>query len=203
MPAACSISACDKPARVRGWCVGHYERWRKHGDPTAGGPLGTRSRQSGPCSVDGCDDPAKARGLCQRHRRRPYKRSPAQSAAPRQARKRRARTPEEAREFFWANVDVRGPDECHPWQRTPQANGYGQFWDGERRVSAHVFAYELEHGPVPEGHQVHHTCHPPICTLRTRCPHRLCCNSRHLAAVTGRNNRMAGITARPGNGRRR
>lgn len=30
----CSIPDCAKPARARGWCGMHYERWRQHGDPT-------------------------------------------------------------------------------------------------------------------------------------------------------------------------
>jgi len=29
----CSITGCDKPARGRGWCIKHWERWRKHGSP--------------------------------------------------------------------------------------------------------------------------------------------------------------------------
>lgn len=29
----CSIPDCGKPSRNRGWCVAHYTRWRRHGDP--------------------------------------------------------------------------------------------------------------------------------------------------------------------------
>lgn len=32
----CSVSGCDRPIDRRGWCTSHYQRWRKHGDPTAG-----------------------------------------------------------------------------------------------------------------------------------------------------------------------
>jgi hypothetical protein len=37
IPRICSISDCGKPAiNSRGWCRAHYQRWWKHGDPTAG-----------------------------------------------------------------------------------------------------------------------------------------------------------------------
>lgn len=32
----CSIEGCAKPARKRGWCTSHYDRWHRHGDPLAG-----------------------------------------------------------------------------------------------------------------------------------------------------------------------
>ena len=38
----CSIPGCSNPARSRGWCNVHVSRWRRHGDPLAGGPARTR-----------------------------------------------------------------------------------------------------------------------------------------------------------------
>lgn len=35
MQRQCSIPDCGKPARSRGWCNPHYQRWLKHGDPLA------------------------------------------------------------------------------------------------------------------------------------------------------------------------
>lgn len=32
----CSIPDCGKPAKARGWCRGHYGRWREYGDPNSG-----------------------------------------------------------------------------------------------------------------------------------------------------------------------
>ena len=32
----CSIEGCDKPVRARTWCVKHYSRWQRQGDPLAG-----------------------------------------------------------------------------------------------------------------------------------------------------------------------
>ena len=30
---ACCIEGCGRPVLARGWCVKHYNRWAKHGDP--------------------------------------------------------------------------------------------------------------------------------------------------------------------------
>ena len=62
-------------------------------------------------------------------------------------------------------------------------NGYGQFsvgsrTSGNRRMaSSHRTAYELLVGPIPEGHQVDHTCR-----------NRKCFNPEHLEAVTAQEN---------------
>lgn len=34
----CLIDQCNSGPFMRGWCVAHYERWRRHGDPLGGGP---------------------------------------------------------------------------------------------------------------------------------------------------------------------
>lgn len=33
----CSIPECESKALARGWCSRHWQRWSRHGDPTAGG----------------------------------------------------------------------------------------------------------------------------------------------------------------------
>jgi hypothetical protein len=35
----CSISQCNRKVLARGWCSRHYQRWRGHGDPVAGGTI--------------------------------------------------------------------------------------------------------------------------------------------------------------------
>ena len=68
---ACSVDECGRSVHARGWCLLHYERWRRSGDPVTPGRI---LREPGAvCSVDDCDGPAgkgiphTARGLCQKH----------------------------------------------------------------------------------------------------------------------------------------
>lgn len=67
----CSVDGCDKPAKTRGWCVAHYGRVLRHGNPLADVPFrAPKGSQTGQCAVDGCNDPRKTRGWCVRHYRR-------------------------------------------------------------------------------------------------------------------------------------
>ena len=55
----CTATGCDKPAWARSLCGNHYQKWRKHGDPNAGGvayktpaeALANRVRREGGCLV--------------------------------------------------------------------------------------------------------------------------------------------------------
>ncbi|CCA55433.1 MULTISPECIES: HNH endonuclease signature motif containing protein [Streptomyces] len=57
------------------------------------------------------------------------------------------------------------------------SNGYGNFWDGIRKVPAHRWAYEYWVGPIPAGMQIDHLCRI-----------RQCVNPEHLEPVTPREN---------------
>jgi Autographiviridae endonuclease len=78
----------------------------------------------------------------------------------------RRSTPED----FWARVQIGGPDECWPFLGALRKDGYGSIcYQGRRGALAHRLAYELKHGPVPEGLCVLHHCDNPPC-----------CNDAHL-----------------------
>jgi hypothetical protein len=76
---------------------------------------------------------------------------------------------------FWAQILK---DDCWIWTGPINSTtGYGCFslktiFD-RPIVNTHVMAYELLVGPIPEGHELHHTCR-----------NRRCCNPLHLKLVT-------------------
>lgn len=77
---------------------------------------------------------------------------------------------------FWSKVDQSG--DCWLWTDVPQSAGYGMFHLNGRRVLAHRLSYELNVGPIPDGHEIDH---------RPTCP-KNCVNPAHLRAVTHKQN---------------
>lgn len=65
---------------------------------------------------------------------------------------------------FWIKVDRSG--DCWEWMaaRNPYRGDYGIFSPSKgKTVTAHRMAWELAHGPIPDGMQVCHTCDNPPC----------------------------------------
>lgn len=75
------------------------------------------------------------------------------------------------RKRFERRVETAGPDECWNWQLKPGVAGYGSLsmGRGNNPIYAHRIAWELAHGPIPDG-----------LLVRQRCGNRLCCNPAHL-----------------------
>lgn len=62
--------------------------------------------------------------------------------------------------------------DCLVWD-VPAWKGYAIFRVNGKKVRAHRYAWEREHGPIPDGMLVDHTCH-----------NRACVNVNHLRLAT-------------------
>lgn len=74
---------------------------------------------------------------------------------------------------FWSRVAASTDFQCWPWTGQKNEKGYGRF--GE--TMAHRVAFELVHGPVPDGQIVRHRCDNPTC-----------CNPGHLEPGSHKDN---------------
>jgi len=150
----CRIEGCDKPVYVkaRQLCSPHYSSMHKKGQLQGLPPT--------MCSVNGCETRATARGFCNLH----YKRFKRLGQVTR-------RTIEER---FWRYVQRGTAEECWEWTGTKN-NGYGlmRTGEGETKILAHRFSYELHVDLIPEGLQIDHLCR-----------NKGCVNPAHLEAVT-------------------
>ena len=133
----CSIEDCENGGKLRrGWCNKHYQRWRAHGDPLAGGTWYA--------------------------------------------------TPEEA---FLARTEPLLWSGCIIWTGTLDRGGYGKLRVNGRMVKAHRYAWEREHGPIPDGMFIDHRCWQPSCV-----------NVDHLRLATPQENQQTRSGATPGRG---
>lgn len=91
-------------------------------------------------------------------------------------------------ERFWAGVDKRGENECWPWLKAKVTDGYGTIcYEGKIIYATHRLAYNIAHGPIPDGIQILHTCDNPPC-----------CNEKHLILGTNLDNVQDMINKRRG-----
>lgn len=83
-------------------------------------------------------------------------------------------------------IEVDPKTGCHIWTANRNSAGYGQMAVGKgRKAKPHRVAYELAHGPIPDGLSLDHLCRTPAC-----------CNPAHLEPVTISENLSRAVAAR-------
>lgn len=121
---SCTVAGCGRAVVARGWCSGHYDRWRRTGDAQANRPLPER-RARGTCT---CGRPTYAQGWCEAHYRRQLRTGDAAAATP-------VRSPDDppAEPSVCAVATCSRPAEARGWR-----HGHYLRWDrtGDVRVDA-------------------------------------------------------------------
>lgn len=167
----CSIENCCKPARARGYCTLHWQRWRKHGvadwEPV---------RQPAVCSIDGCSSPTKAKGFCRAHYWRLRTHGDPLGG----------RTPEGEPASFLKEVVLQAPaDTCVIWPYANNGVGYGVISiDGEMRLVTRVVCEAVNGPPPTDRHEAAHSCGNG---------HQGCCTPAHLHWATHSENELEKI----------
>ena len=133
------------------------------------------------CSIDGCENPAHARGWCKKHYLRWHKHGDP-------LKRTQFDNPEES---FAARTEWQG--DCLIWTGGKNDMGYGRIWVKPTEMYAHRYAWVKANGPIPEGAEIDHICHIP-----------LCCNPDHLRLADRSENTsyLKGATARSQSGYR-
>lgn len=84
---------------------------------------------------------------------------------------------------FRDNIDA--SEECWLWTGPLNDAGYGRVYFNKRQTRAHIMAYTLLIGPVPDGLELDHLCRV-----------RRCANPEHLEPVTHGENMRRAFAAR-------
>lgn len=207
----CAVEGCEANVRSKGWCSSHYQRWRNHGDPTAG----RKSPQpSTTCAVEGCGRGGKiTRGWCATHyavwRRHgdPLGRSEPQSE--RECRVDGCARPCRTRgwcDMHYQRVRIRGDAGAATPKRVVGGDEAGRFWAKvDRRGPDDCWEWRgsvwngygqfRSHGITVRAHRyAYELLVGPIPdeTLDHLCRNRACVNAEHLEPVSAVENARRG-----------
>lgn len=125
----------------------------------------------GSCRVDACSRIVYAKALCRLHYDRVLRNGTTEAL--------QIQGDDNAR--WEAKLDKR-PD--GHWYLRGTTSPYPSLWMAGKTVSAHVYSWERENGPVPPGRELDHVCRDARCIR----PH-----PEHLEAVTHRENCRRGM----------
>lgn len=133
------------------------------------------------CSIGGCEKPTRTRSWCGMH----YRRWRVHGDPLNPGKHALYETPEES--FLARTEPIVGDPGCIIWTGALTRDGYGHIRVNGRKVMAHRWAWEREHGPIPDGMFIDHTCWQ-----------RSCVNPEHLRLATISQNNANRSGARKG-----
>ena len=110
------------------------------------------------CSLADCSSPSYARGWCKKHYARYLRNGDPELTV--------NRPPGMSAEdvFRWYMPGEPPEQDCWLWAGGSfHTDGYGLVSLGGKMARAHVLAYELFVGKIPDGHQIRHQCDNPPC----------------------------------------
>lgn len=68
---------------------------------------------------------------------------------------------------FWSKVDVQIAFRCWGWRGSVGTSGYGEFKVDGKCEQAHLVAFAMAVGEIPEGTVIRHQCDNPLCVNPT------------------------------------
>lgn len=77
----------------------------------------------------------------------------------------------------YAKLDIHPETMCWRYTGGTNGRGYGRIYHQGKMYGVHRLIFEVFHGPIPKGKEVHH-----VCGVRS------CCNPAHLELVSHREN---------------
>lgn len=159
----CLIDGCINAKHAKGFCAGHYARWKKKGDDMDKGPIRERDRG---CNVPDCNNKHCGYGYCQNHMKKWRKYGDPEAFHPRW--KSRVNWVED-------HKDYQGND-CLKWPFSVGDQGRGTVQIDGRQISAPRAMCMAAHGMPPnESLEAAHSC---------GMGHEGCMNPRHLRWAT-------------------
>jgi hypothetical protein len=107
------------------------------------------------CEVEGCAGVNLAKGLCCKHYTRLLRGGDPHTLSQKEM---------SLEERFRAGLAPQDPvTGCIEWTGTRVTKGYGLITQDGKPIGTHRLAWELKHGPIPEGMKVCHHCDNPAC----------------------------------------
>lgn len=106
------------------------------------------------CNIDGCEKKPHGRGMCRKHHQRWRRHGDPLAGST-------CYTDPEA--SFLARTEPLLWSSCIIWTGAATSHGYGRIYANRRMILAHRYAWEREHGPIPDGMVIDHTCWEPSC----------------------------------------